>query len=120
MDFLYLLEDLRAPWLDAIVGALTHLGGEMVFLIAALVVFWCVDKRQGYYLLSVGFLGTLVNQFLKIACRIPGPGSGTPASPSSNPPGRRPPDIPSPQATPPAPWAPSASSPPRASGSGCG
>lgn len=73
MDFLYLLEELRTPWLDAIVSALTHLGGETVFLIAALAVFWCADKRQGYYLLSVGFLGTLVNQFLKITCRIPRP-----------------------------------------------
>ena len=73
MDFLYFLEGLRTAWLDSIVGALTHLGGELVFLVAALIVFWCVDKRQGYYLLSVGFLGTLVNQFLKITCRIPRP-----------------------------------------------
>ena len=73
MDFLYFLEGLRTPWLDAIVAALTHLGGELIFLVAALVIFWCVDKRQGYYLLSVGFLGTLVNQFLKITCRIPRP-----------------------------------------------
>ena len=73
MEFLYVLEALRTPWLDAIVSALTHLGGETVFLIAALAVFWCVDKRQGYYLMSVGFMGTLVNQFLKITCRIPRP-----------------------------------------------
>ena len=73
MDFLYFLEGLRTPWLDAIVAAITELGGETVFLVAALAVFWCVDKRQGYYLLSVGFLGTLVNQFLKITCRIPRP-----------------------------------------------
>ena len=73
MDFLYVLEELRTPWMDAIVAALTHLGGETVFLVAALTVFWCLDKRQGYYLLSVGFMGTLVNQFLKITCRIPRP-----------------------------------------------
>ena len=73
MEFLYLLEELRTPWLDAIVSALTHLGGETVFLIAAMAVFWCVDKRQGYYLMSVGFMGTLVNQFLKITCRSPRP-----------------------------------------------
>ena len=73
MEFLYFLEGLRLPWLDAVVALLTHLGSEIVFLVAALTVFWCMDKRQGYYLLSVGFLGTLVNQFLKIACRIPRP-----------------------------------------------
>ncbi len=73
MDFLYFLEELRTPWLDAVVAALTELGGETVFLVAALAVFWCVDKRRGYYLLSVGFMGTLFNQFLKITCRVPRP-----------------------------------------------
>ncbi len=73
MEFLYFLEGLRNPVLDAILSAVTELGGETFFLVAALTVFWCVDKRQGYYLLSVGFLGTLVNQFLKITCRIPRP-----------------------------------------------
>ena len=38
MDFLYFLEELRTPWLDAVVAALTHLGGELVFLIAALII----------------------------------------------------------------------------------
>lgn len=42
-------------------------------MVAALYVFWCVDKRRGYYLLSVGFVGTLVNQWLKIVCRVPRP-----------------------------------------------
>lgn len=73
MDFLYFLEGLRTPWLDSIVSVLTELGGETVFLIAALVTLWCADKRRGYYLLSVCFLGTLLNQFLKITCRIPRP-----------------------------------------------
>ena len=35
--------------------------------------FWCVNKYEGYYLLSVGFVGTLVNQFLKMLFRIPRP-----------------------------------------------
>ena len=73
MEFLYFLEGLRTPWLDAAMSAVTHLGGELVFLVVALVMFWCLDKRQGYYLLSVGFMGTLVNQFLKITCRVPRP-----------------------------------------------
>ena len=73
MDFLYFLQELRTPWLDTVVSALTHLGGELVFLVAALTIFWCRDKRQGYYVLSVGFLGPLVNLFLKIPCRLPRP-----------------------------------------------
>ena len=42
-------------------------------MVGALLVFWCVDKRKGYYLLSVGFVGILVNQWLKIICRVPRP-----------------------------------------------
>ena len=73
MEFLYVLEDLRTPWLNAIMSAVTEFGGEIAFLAAALVLFWCVDKRQGYYLMAVGFLGTLSNQFLKLFCRVPRP-----------------------------------------------
>ena len=51
----------------------THLGEETFFMLAALVVFWCVDKRRGYFLLTVGFVGTLINQWLKIVCRVPRP-----------------------------------------------
>ena len=31
-------------------------------------VFWCVDKHEGYYLLTVGFLGTVLNQFPRKIC----------------------------------------------------
>ena len=73
MNILYWLEDLRTPFFDGFFSIVTELGGETAFLVAALVLFWCVDKRQGYYLMAVGFLGTLTNQFLKITCRIPRP-----------------------------------------------
>ena len=42
-------------------------------MVVAIVVFWCISKKGGYYLLSVGFLGTVANQWLKIAFRIPRP-----------------------------------------------
>ena len=73
MSFLYFLEGIRAPWLDSIVSIITHLGEELVFMAIALVIFWCIDKFEGYYILSVGFLGTVLNQFLKITFRIPRP-----------------------------------------------
>ena len=52
---------------------ITHLGSETLFMVIAITVFWCVNKRHGYYLLSVGFIGTLANQFLKLCFRIPRP-----------------------------------------------
>lgn len=73
MNFLYLLEKIRIPGLNELMLAITTLGEETAFLVIALVLFWCVDKKLGYYLLSVGFLGTVFNQFLKLLFRIPRP-----------------------------------------------
>lgn len=73
MEFLYLLESIRNPVCDAIVGILTYLGDEIAFLATALVVFWCFSKHRGYYLMSVGFCGVIVNQTLKLIFRIPRP-----------------------------------------------
>lgn len=73
MKLLYLLESLRTPAGDWLMSGITHLGGETAFLPVAIFIFWCVDKHEGYYLLTVGFLGTVLNQFLKLLCRIPRP-----------------------------------------------
>lgn len=73
MSFLYFLEDLRNPVLDAIFSFVTLFGEETLFMAIGLIVFWCVNKYRGYYLLCVGFVGTVINQFLKILFRIPRP-----------------------------------------------
>ncbi len=73
MQFLYLLEKIRMPGLNELMLTITHLGEETAFLAIALIVFWCVDKYEGYYLLGVGLFGNMANQFLKISCRIPRP-----------------------------------------------
>ena len=73
MEFLYLLEKIRIPGLNELMLAITTLGEETAFLVTALIVFWCVDKKIGYYVMSVGFLGTMANQIAKLACRVPRP-----------------------------------------------
>lgn len=73
MEILYFLESIRMPVLNEFMLLITRLGEETAFLVAALIVFWCVDKRKGYYLMTVGFTGTMANQFLKLACRVPRP-----------------------------------------------
>ena len=70
---MYLLEDLRVPVLNEFMSAITYLGDEIAFLVVALILMWCVDKRTGYYVMSVGFLGTIANQFMKLWFRIPRP-----------------------------------------------
>lgn len=73
VEFLKLLESIRNPVLDMIMSVITYAGDEIVFLAFAVTIFWCVDKYFGYYILTVGFLGTLINQFLKLWFRIPRP-----------------------------------------------
>ena len=81
MPFLYFLQELRNPVLDAIFSVITLCGEETIFMAVGMIVFWCVSKYQGYYLLSVGFVGTLLNQFLKMLFRIPRPWVKDPSFP---------------------------------------
>lgn len=73
MAFLRFLEGLRTPVGDAFFSVVTHLGEETFFILLGLIFFWCVNKKEGYYLLSIGFIGTVLNQFLKLFFRIPRP-----------------------------------------------
>lgn len=73
MAFLYLLEKIRLPGLNEFMLLVTRLGEETAFLVLALIMFWCVDKRRGYFVMSVGFMGTMVNQLLKCLCAVPRP-----------------------------------------------
>ncbi len=73
MGFLRLLEGIRHPIADTFFSVITYLGDETCFMALALILFWCVSKRRGYYLFAVGFFGLAVNQFLKLLFRIPRP-----------------------------------------------
>ncbi len=73
MEFLKLLEKIRNPVFDFIFSLVTKLGEETVFMAVAIIIFWCFSKKDGYYILSVGFIGTILNQFLKLVFRIPRP-----------------------------------------------
>ena len=73
MAFLRFLETLRTPELSAFFSAVTVLGDETVFMVLAITVFWCVSKRQGYYIFAVGLGGTVLSQWLKLLFRVPRP-----------------------------------------------
>jgi len=79
MSFLYFLESIRTPVLDAFFSLITHAGEETLFIIFGMMLFWCVSKKNGYYLLTVGFAGTVINQFLKLVFRVPRPWVRDPA-----------------------------------------
>ena len=73
MEILRFLEGIRNPFLDSFFSLITHLGEETFFIVLGIIFFWCVNKKEGYYILSVGFIGTIINQFLKLLFRIPRP-----------------------------------------------
>ena len=73
MELLYWLQSIRTPVGDAFFSLITHLGEETLFIVFGLLVFWCLDKWEGYYLLSAGLTGTVINQGLKLWFRIPRP-----------------------------------------------
>ncbi len=73
MDFLRFLAKLRNPVTDAFFSAITYIGDEIFFLVIAILFFWCVNKREGYYILVTGVVGSVINQWLKMLCAVPRP-----------------------------------------------
>ncbi len=73
LSCLHAIAELRTPLLDTVMSAVTQLGGETLFMVFILAVFWCVDKNKGYFLMLLCFTGTAVNQALKITFCIARP-----------------------------------------------
>ena len=73
MELLYFFEKLRTPLFDTFFSWITLFGEETLFIVIGILFFWCINKKDGYYLLSIGLLGTIINQFLKLLFRIPRP-----------------------------------------------
>ncbi len=73
MQILYFLEKIRNPIFDFFFSTITYLGDELALMLIAIILFWCVNKRSGYYMLVSGFFGIIVNQVMKLACKVPRP-----------------------------------------------
>ena len=73
MNILRGIAEIRNPVLDVLFLVITKMGEEVFFLAVAIFFFWCVNKRQGYFVLITGLFGTVVNQAAKLAFRIPRP-----------------------------------------------
>jgi len=73
VGLLYWFQSVRHPALDTIVGLVTRMGEETVFMVLGLVVLWCVDKKWGFSFLLAGLVGSVVNQLLKAIFLIPRP-----------------------------------------------
>jgi len=70
---LYAIAGIRSSFLTSFFSVLTYLGHEMGFLVIAIILVWCLNKKYGYRLLIVFMVGTFLSQFLKAAFMIPRP-----------------------------------------------
>ena len=73
LELLRAIAAIRTPVLTAIMSGVTYLGHEMVFLVLAMILAWCVDKKYGYRYLAIFMVGSFLQQALKAACMIPRP-----------------------------------------------
>lgn len=73
MEILEFFERHRTPFFDKFFLAVTYLGWETIFLIFALVLIWCVNKKYGFFILYCGLIGQTVTQFLKMICKVERP-----------------------------------------------
>ena len=67
MGFLRLLESIRIPALNVFFSGITYCGDEIAFMVVAFALFWCVNKRTGYYAFLVGLFGTVDGLFHRAA-----------------------------------------------------
>ena len=73
MGFLKMLSQIRSPFWDGVVSAVTLLGEETFFMLVGLMVFWCLNKKWGYRFMIIGLSGSILNQLLKAIFLIPRP-----------------------------------------------
>lgn len=73
MAFLKWIQEWRAPWLDDVMGLITRLGEETIFLLIGLIAYWCISKKWGFRFLIAGITGASCNQLLKGIFLIPRP-----------------------------------------------
>lgn len=73
MAFLWLLYDIRTPFLDKLMQFVTYFGQEIIIIAVICALYWCADKRFAYLLGFTYFTAGLGVQALKITFRIPRP-----------------------------------------------
>lgn len=73
MDVLRAIASIRTPFLNFVMQGATAIGQEMVFIVIAMFMVWCLDKKWGYRFLAIFMVGSLLNQILKAVFLIPRP-----------------------------------------------
>jgi len=73
MKFLWLLSEIRNPFLDQVFQFITYFGQETLVIAVICTLYWCVSKRFAYQLGFSYYTAGLLIQSLKITFRVPRP-----------------------------------------------
>jgi len=73
MAFLHILEGIRTPFLDTLIGLITMLGEETIGIVLLCLIFWCINKKFAYVIGVSFLLSGLTVQGMKICFRIDRP-----------------------------------------------
>lgn len=73
MDILWMLSEIRTPFLNDLFQWITYFGQELLVIVVICILYWCSDKRFAYLLGFSYFTAGLCVQTLKITLRIPRP-----------------------------------------------
>ena len=68
-DIIKALQHASNGFTDAVFLGISQFGTELLFLVVAVVLYWCIDKRYAYKFFNVYILGVAVNNFLKLGFR---------------------------------------------------
>jgi len=66
-----MIEEIRTPFLDSLIGLLTRLGEETIGIVLLCLIFWCISKKIGYIMGVVFFLSGLTVQGMKEKTQLP-------------------------------------------------
>jgi len=58
MELLRLIESIRTPFLDTLIGLITRLGEETIGIVILCLVFWCISKKAAYIIGIAFFLSS--------------------------------------------------------------
>lgn len=63
--FIEFLQSLSNPFLTFLMQALTYLGDELFFIVAAVIIYWCINKRYAYKFVNIYLVSAVCTEGLK-------------------------------------------------------
>ncbi|MCH5164705.1 MAG: phosphatase PAP2 family protein [Clostridiales bacterium] len=73
LEFIKLLQRGSNTFCDYLFYIITQLGTELMFMFAVMVLYWCIDKREGFRLINLFAVSQLVVGFVKVVVNRPRP-----------------------------------------------